>query len=62
MAKDELRLQVLNHLLKTLKVSADPTYRSLIISIDVGTTYGGYVDIFEMSSKAGIFKVTDAVT
>jgi hypothetical protein len=50
MAADEFRLQALNHLLKTLKVSADTTYRSLIIGIDLGTTYSGYVDIFEKSN------------
>jgi hypothetical protein len=53
MATDELRLQVLNHLLKTLKTSADPTYRSLIISIDVGTTYSGYVILLKCRVRLG---------
>ncbi|CZR66372.1 uncharacterized protein PAC_16273 [Phialocephala subalpina] len=46
MAGDRLRLQDLNNLLKTLKVTADAEYRSLIISIDIGTTYSGIGYIF----------------
>jgi hypothetical protein len=48
MAGDKARLQDLNNLLKTLKVTADAEHRSLIISIDIGTTYSGYVNsLFE---------------
>jgi hypothetical protein len=43
MAGDKVRLQDLNDLLQSLTVSADAEYRSLIISIDIGTTYSGYV-------------------
>jgi hypothetical protein len=43
MAADNLRLQDLNALLKHLKVSADAEHCSLIVSIDLGTTYSGYV-------------------
>ena len=46
MAGDNLRLQELNNLLKALKVTADAEHRSLIISIDIGTTYSGYVNSF----------------
>ena len=44
MAGDKFRLQDLNNLLKTLRVTANAEHRSLIISIDIGTTYSGYVD------------------
>jgi len=44
MAGDRLRLQDLNNVLTTLRTGADAEHRSLIISIDIGTTYSGYVN------------------
>lgn len=46
MATDDLRLQDLNALLTNLKVKADTEHCSLVISIDLGTTYSGYVSTF----------------
>jgi hypothetical protein len=43
MAEDTIRLQDLNNLLKNLRISNVTEYRSLIISIDIGTAYSGYV-------------------
>jgi hypothetical protein len=62
MTGDTLRLQVLNNLLQSLKVSTDKEYRSLIVSIDLGTTYSGYVDSFEMLNKGGIVTIADTMT
>jgi hypothetical protein len=62
MTGDMLRLQVLNNLLQSLKVSTDKEYRSLIISIDLGPTYSGYVDSFEMLNKDGIVTIADTMT
>jgi hypothetical protein len=46
MSADNLRLKDLNALLNNLKVRADVQYCSLIVSIDLGTTYSGYVHSF----------------
>jgi hypothetical protein len=46
MAGDKLRLQNLRKLLKSLQAPADTIYRTLIISIDIGTTFSGYGDKF----------------
>jgi uncharacterized protein (DUF2147 family) len=62
MTGDTLRLQVLNNLLQSLKVSTDKEYRSLIISIDLGTTYSGYVVSLEMLNKDGIVTIVDTMT
>jgi hypothetical protein len=51
---DSVRLQELNNLLKTLKVNNKVEDHSLIISIDLGTSYSGYVEHSLLSiSKPG---------